>query len=345
MHLVLAVSLVLLNAASAANSLSMTEGEVRGLVQWNNIDFFRNAGFSDATFSRRRLQAKCSADSSVNFADDDYYNATFDAQYDPMCTCDEESNEDAVTSARTALGEAISQNATTQEVQSLLDAYNEAVDNFTSKFDYQCMTGCEACFDDLCGIVETRYESSEYGMSPTNATAEQIVGDTYQFPYTQTLYSSDCITYTKNESGKLCVYSNVSYYSSDGVPASFPCVLEYNGVMCKSCEYQLMVRCGIGDCTNINPDANVNTCNGTGDVGPFKFLKYAARSVSSNGTISLGSCNASIPPAPTPTAEPPTNGAAPPTAPTPASTSGAATTMTGLRATLLALLVTAACLV
>jgi hypothetical protein len=342
MHLFLAVSLVLLNAASAAKSLSMTEGGFHGLIQWNNIDFFRNEGISDAT-SRRRLQTSlCNADDRFSFLDDDYYNVTVDAQYDPMCTCDEEGNEDTVTSARTALGKAISQNATTPEVQSLLDAYNEAVGNSSGRLDLKCVNGCETCFDDLCGILETTQRGT-YTFGLSNVTLEQFVGGNVQLNETGSVNYSDCITYTKNESGKLCIVV-VENYTADFAVYDARCFIEYNGEMCKSCEYQLMVRCGIADCTNINPDANINTCTGTGDVGPFKFLKYAAKSVSSNGTISLGSCNASIPPAPTPTAEPPTNGAAPPTAPTPVSTSGAATTMTGLRATLLALLVTAACL-
>jgi hypothetical protein len=168
MRLILAVSLVLLNAAFAANSLSMTGGGFRGV---NTIEAYRSAGISDATSPRRLESLFCNAVDSVNFAYDDYYNVTVDAQYDPMCTCDEENNFDTVNEAQVALSQAYFQNST--DLQSLLDAYNEAAGNTSGRYDLKCANGCETCFDDLCGILETTQRGT-YSSAPSNVTLEQI---------------------------------------------------------------------------------------------------------------------------------------------------------------------------
>jgi hypothetical protein len=323
----LVVSLVLSNAASAVNSLSR-KGEIHSLLR-NNIDAYRNAVFSEAT-TLRRLQvtggneSTCNADGSVNF-DDGFDTAAFDAQYDPICTCDEESNMATILATLSNLTKPNS----TEDFQGFADAFNEAVGNLSGRTEYECVNGCETCFDEICGILETSQKVT-FSARPVNFTVEQIfVTGLDSLTFDQLIeqasfYSSVCITYTENETGTLCIGGEADNFTAGDLNATtLPCFIEYNGEMCNSCVSQLpstegQDTCVVANCTNINPNATVDTCAGTGYVGPFRFIN-AYDENGANGTISLGSCNVSVPaPAPS-TMESPTAGEAPTAAsPTPA---------------------------
>jgi hypothetical protein len=51
--------------------------------------------------------------------------------------------------------------------------------------------------------------------------------------------------------------------------------------------------CYTADCTNIEPTAMIDTCNGTGFAGPFTFLQYFFdnSAMVTNSTFTVGSCD------------------------------------------------------
>jgi hypothetical protein len=340
----LVASLVLSNAASAANALSNKGGIRRLLV--DNIEAYRYGEVSEAT-TLRRLQlaggnaSTCNADGSINF-DDDFDAVAFDAQYDPMCTCDEASNLDDLPAPN------VTNTSSLAVLQSYVDSFNEAVGNLSGSTEYECVNGCETCFDGLCGILETN-KNIAFSASPVNFTVEEIFvsgldsAAVEQYLVFQLSFSV-CMTYTKNESGKVCIGGETDSFTAVDLNATtLPCFIEYNGEKCNSCVSEIpatdaLPTCVTADCTNIDPPTTIDTCAGTGYVGPFRFVQ-AYDEDTANGTLSLGSCDVAVP-APTPAA---TSGAAltpvgtSGAAPTPAANSGAAV-VTGLRASLLVLL-------
>jgi hypothetical protein len=209
-----------------------------------------------------------------------------------------------------------------------VDAFNTVLGTLNVDFALMCVNSCETCMNGTCGILEL---SEEYFASePGNYTYDEIVAlsDQY-FDLNSTLLN--CIDYTTNGYGKACF--GLELYNIANA-----CDFKYNGVQCNSCvETSEDSACYIADCTNIESTAMINTCDGTGFVGPFTFLQYFFDNPAmvTSSTFTVGGCDiVRSPTSPTPIPSPisaPTNGTGP--AP-PVSTSGSPGHYIGLKGVL-----------
>jgi hypothetical protein len=183
-----------------------------------------------------------------------------------------------------------------------VDTYNAAIGNIYSVFDYMCVNGCEACVNGTCGILETS-ETENLFYNVGNYAYDEIIAGGFD-PNSSSAYGNgtllNCIEYTTNEKGKVCF--GTEFYAFDTETAEDACYFEYNGVPCNSCVEMLEDGvCYIADCTNIEPTAMIDTCNGTGFVGPFTFLQYffdpapvfntTLNATETNSTFTVGSCD------------------------------------------------------
>jgi hypothetical protein len=183
-----------------------------------------------------------------------------------------------------------------------VDTYNAAVGNIYSVYDYMCVNGCEACVNLTCGILETS-QSQNLFYNVGNYTYDEIIAGGFD-QFSSSAYGNgtllNCIDYTTNEEGKVCF--GFDYYAIDTETPEDACYFNYNGVPCNSCVEMLEdVFCYIADCTNIEPTAMIDTCNGTGFVGPFSFLQYffdpapvfntTLNATTTNSTFTVGSCD------------------------------------------------------
>jgi hypothetical protein len=211
-----------------------------------------------------------------------------------------------------------------------VDAFNALVGTLNVDRAYMCVNSCETCMNGACGILELSDESvvSELG----NYTYDEIV--TRSEKYVDLNYTSlGCIDYTTNGYGKVCYYYE-EYIAATLYGAS--CYFNSNGVQCNSC-VEISEHCYIADCTNIESSAMINTCTGTGFVGPFTFLQYFFiidnTAMVTNSTFTVGNCDiASNPTSPTGTA--PTGTAPTASAPAPVPTSGSPGHYIGLKGVL-----------
>jgi hypothetical protein len=221
-----------------------------------------------------------------------------------------------------------------------VDTYNAAIGNIYDVFDYMCVNGCEACVNGTCGILETS-ESKNLFYNVGNYTYDEIIASGFN-QYSSSAYGNgtllNCVDYTTSEDGKVCF--GTEFYAFETETPDDACYFEYDGVPCNSCVEMLEDGfCYIADCTNIEPTAMIDTCNGTGFVGPFTFLQYFFDPEpffnTTFSTFTIGSCDifrsptsptgtmptASLPTAPmatTPIASP-TSGAVAPAASVPTS--------------------------
>jgi ribosomal protein L30/L7E len=172
-----------------------------------------------------------------------------------------------------------------------VDAYNAVIGTLNVVSAVMCVNSCETCMNGSCGIFELsdEYVESELG----NYTYDEIV--TGSEKYVESNYTFlGCIDYTTNGYGKVCF--SVEYYAGATVNDE-SCYFKSNGVQCNSCVET--DDCFIADCTNIESTAMINTCNGTGFIGPFAFFQYIFdnSAMVTNSTFTVGSCD----PAPVPT--------------------------------------------
>lgn len=186
----------------------------------------------------------------------------------------------------------------------------------------------------MCGIWETR-EAMSFANSPGNFTLEQILAknvtteDTVALIAKATYALVNCITYTLNQSGTIC--SSIELKSIPVEGQDQPCTITYNDVACNSCFISGVEACFVADCTNINADAQIETCatddDESGLIGPFIFLRYFSGDFGNNTgstatpAISRGRCN--VPPVSAAPMTTPSSGAsAPVVAPVQAAPSG-----------------------
>jgi hypothetical protein len=201
---------------------------------------------------------------------------------------------------------------------SFADDFNTLFGTLYSKSAYMCANGCEACFDGVCGLLETTRETLiAYGKS--NFTADQILNDLIvETPFVAnfTFYLKNCVQYTSGTTldGQLCFGIDLNN-AAEATSRQQMCNLEYDGVPCNSCVVDLVSQegCYAADCTNIDASAVIDSCGGTGFVGPFVFLGVLRNDNITGSNLTLGSCDVqSTPTAPTA----PTPNKAPVTAPT-----------------------------
>jgi hypothetical protein len=179
-----------------------------------------------------------------------------------------------------------------------VDAFNAAIGNLYIVVDYMCVNGCAACINGTCGILETS-ESQNVFYNVGNYTYEEIIFGSVEFSGSANgnFTLLNCIDYTTNEEGNVCF--GAEYYGFDTETPEDACYFEYNGIPCNSCDI-LLNDCYTADCTNIESTAMIDTCNGTGFVGPFTFLQYFFDNIVTNSTFTVGSCDiASSPTSPT----------------------------------------------
>jgi hypothetical protein len=221
---------------------------------------------------------------------------------------------------------------------SLAEDFNTLVGTYLINISFMCTNGCESCYNGVCGLLEIAEENLQ-GTTKSNFTKAQILAYTYDIdPFaTGRYYYRGCFDYTSGSTfdGKLCFGLDL-----DGVvifDGPETCFITYDDVACTSCIVDSDTFCYVADCTNIDSSAMINSCNGTGFVGPFAFLEVLDTESDARRNATLGSCDVqtapiapigSTPTAPvnspmgsTPTAPVKAQTASTPTAPT---TSGSA---------------------
>jgi hypothetical protein len=210
---------------------------------------------------------------------------------------------------------------------SFADDFNTVFGTLYSKSAYMCANGCESCYNGVCGLLETTRESL-IAYKKSNFTADQILNDQIvETPFVAnfTLLLKNCVQYTSGtaSNGQLCFGFNVGSVA-DAASSQQMCNLEYGGVPCNSCVVDLLGNngCYVADCTNIDASAMIDSCSGTGFVGPFVFLEVLKNDNITGSSLTLGSCDVQVAPtapiAPTPTEAPvivPTAPVSEPTAP------------------------------
>jgi hypothetical protein len=197
-------------------------------------------------------------------------------------------------------------------ITALTDAFNDAIGKLIEGYDYMCVNSCEGCSDGLCGLLETS-ASQSVSYNVGNYTYEDILTGNFDFESdiaNVTFSFLNCFDYTSSEDGKVCL--GVDYDSIPIPGADLPCFIEYNGVPYNSCVFSVDSAsgegndCYVADCTNIESTAMIDSCNGTGFVGPFTFLRLPAAGLT-NSTFTTGSCDIAVTPtAATPVASAPT---------------------------------------
>jgi hypothetical protein len=169
-----------------------------------------------------------------------------------------------------------------------VDAFNAVLGTLNVVSVLMCVNSCETCMNGACGILEysEEYVASELG----NYTYDEIVaGNKKYFDLDYTFLG--CIDYTTNGYGKVCF--GYEYYVTGNLDDA-SCYFESNGVQCNSCVELLEDNnCYFADCTNIESTAMIDTCNGTGFVGPFTFLQYFFDNPAmvTNSTFTVGGCD------------------------------------------------------
>jgi hypothetical protein len=178
---------------------------------------------------------------------------------------------------------------------SIEDEVNTLFGSLYSSTAYMCVNGCESCYNGICGLLETTTETS-LAYSKTNFTAKQIAsGNTDPAPFISNsmLYSNDCIRFTSGTlfDGKLCFGLDTSTTPVLGVKQY--CMIEYDSFACNSCILDVFSEngCYVANCTNINSSAMIDSCKGTGFVGPFEFLEVLGRENITNSTFAVGNCD------------------------------------------------------
>jgi hypothetical protein len=271
----------------------------------------------------RSLQAEdqCVNDSTVNFAGDSFLQSVYGSAYQGTCTCSQEivDNTDELLTLFEKATALIT--ATPDEVAAFEDDFNNAFGGVSGGYEYSCTSGCATCFpDDLCGTMSVS-EISKVEGQPSNFTFDQILGGladvdptSLEPSFNVTFATDTCIDYVSGESGKLCLGISYSGPSDNLESALAKCVIEYNDVACNSCSSSRTTTgdspCFKADCTNIDPDASLDSCSQTGFVGPFRFLPFWTEI--ENTTITLGTCTGGSSTGNETTAESPVVGTDPP---------------------------------
>lgn len=191
----------------------------------------------------------------------------------------------------------------TIDMTTFVDMANALIGSLYAMSEYQCVNNCETCLNDVCAKLDTRELSSTTNEIPNYTYGEIISGeyDVYSAIANATFSLSNCITFTGYLDGKICF--GIDF---DTVPIPFsdtPCSIEYNGVACNSCvipsaDFLAGGNCYTADCTNFDSSAMINSCNGTGFVGPFAFLGILETENVTDSTFTVGSCDGDAAPPP-----------------------------------------------
>lgn len=243
---------------------------------------------------------------SVNFDTSDSFNINIFGTnvFDTTCTCVEENNRGEILTEINQLD--------ITNITGWVNGFNALIGELSSYSNYSCTNACDSCFmtndgTTSCAIFSTS-ESSSVQNRPGDFTFQQISTnnvtqqDVFDLIGSATFYSSDCIVYTTPESYKdneLCFTINF-----DGIPSDtndIICNITYSDVLCNSCIIPSLPAgtnatsdegdCVIADCTNIDTNAMIDTCNGIGLVGPFAYLALDRSSIDSS-TFTVGSTGA-----------------------------------------------------
>jgi hypothetical protein len=260
---------------------------------------------SSSFYRSNSIQRICSPDANgVVFPDDDFNIQLFRSDAEPMCSCYERDNTDLV------LFSLVNDNSA--NVTEYLQKLNKAFSRIVGVIQYECVNTCEHCFTlsdsdnesdaSFCGILQTNesstYRGTEGNFSMKEYSTGQITAASWERLFSESSFSiSTCIEYTKNEVGTLCFGSH--FWNLSTTPT---CYVQYNDTLCQSCSFPYSPindvnvtnnDCFIVDCTNIDPDASIiNTCNGTGYNGIFRFVELIENGVLNNSTsVTVGSCD------------------------------------------------------
>jgi hypothetical protein len=179
---------------------------------------------------------------------------------------------------------------------SFADDFNTLFGTLYSRSAYMCANGCETCYKGVCGLLEVTKETSiAYGKS--NFTADQILNgqiDSMPFISNFTFFLKNCVQYTSGTAfdRQLCFGVDLGN-AADATSSQQMCSLEYDGVACNSCVIDLasVDGCYLADCTNIDASATIESCTGTGFVGPFVFLGMLRSDNINGSSLTLGSCD------------------------------------------------------
>jgi hypothetical protein len=179
---------------------------------------------------------------------------------------------------------------------SFADDFNTLFGTLYSGSAFVCENGCESCYKGVCGLLAVTKESSiAYGKS--NFTVDQILTnqiDSTPFISNFTFFLKNCVQYTSGtiSDGQLC-FGVVIESAAEANSAQHMCNLEYDGVPCNSCVIDLASTdgCYVADCTNIDASAMIDSCSGTGFVGPFVLLGVLRSGNITGSSLTLGSCD------------------------------------------------------
>jgi hypothetical protein len=244
--------------------------------------------------------------------EDDTFVALFGKNYQSNCTCSSDGNDYLLQELIMDLNETLSNNtlggsATAELITTFVQDYNELLDSIYYNSVTNCTNNCEACFegDKFCGILKS-YDQFNYEFAEGSISLEALSQNSAEALTNFTLDSmsytgSRCINYTKSFIGEVC-FGVVLTYGGEFLtiddfdstdPSEATCFGSYNGVNCKSCEFKDgNLDCILADCTNIEPDALVDSCNKMGIDGVFVVFDAVLNSNAS--AFSVGACGEDI---------------------------------------------------
>jgi hypothetical protein len=184
------------------------------------------------------------------------------------------------------------------DIPTYVSSYNKLLGEISTIESYTCSNNCESCFlygtdtNKTCGllsfesIISLQYLEGNYTFEELTNGVGGIMDARH--------YTSTCIDYiTAPYNGKLCVTLDLMGITSGN--ETVPCNFTYDNTSCNSCVIppDYVQECVLADCTNIDPNAMINTCEKTGLVGPFQYfgLLPTNESVVDNTTFTPGRCS------------------------------------------------------
>jgi hypothetical protein len=244
--------------------------------------------------------------------EDDTFVALFGKSYQSNCSCSTDGNDYLLQELITEFNETLSNStlgttAAAELITTFVQDYNELMGSIYFNSVTNCTNNCEACFqgDTFCGILKS-YDQFSYQFAEGSITLQALSRNSADALTNFTLDSmsytgSRCINYTKSYIGEVCFGVVLTYgggfLTVDDFDSTDPtdaiCFGSYNGMNCNSCDFKDGdLDCIVADCTNVEPNALVDSCNKEGIDGVFVIFDAVLNNDES--AFSVGECGDDI---------------------------------------------------
>lgn len=240
---------------------------------------------------------------------------TFDDDFQPTCTC----------AAVSMTPDDYLENVAPPETNDLegvgvwIEQLNQAFNMTNVSESSTCVNGCSSCVEQgFCGVFEYSTSFSLQGRLSQPFTLLDLMdlGDANDteavaFLLSRVLVSvqaseASCLDLTSGEAGKVCSRIDLDLPQDNDLDliefddtvfvnnATATCMVTLDDTACASCEIDLDTECIQVNCTNLLPDAVMDSCGADpaeGFVGPleaFYYLEVADNNVT--GNVTVGNC-------------------------------------------------------